>query len=158
MHLRPLDRNDAPTVRSWLSEHLTQHRAWWSKAWNAEPIIPLEDVIEAEWNELAEAASAASSAVLVAEHGGTALGVVYVRTRPDAYMGFTLGVLSWIYVDEPARGHGVANALMQAAHRWMDTHSVRGHEVFVTAANSAAVKLYERHGYRVVDHRMLGSR
>ncbi len=38
----------------------------------------------------------------------------------------------------------------------MTAQGVRGREVFVTAQNTAAVRLYERHGYRVVDHRMLG--
>lgn len=45
---------------------------------------------------------------------------------------------------------------MGAADRWMDKRNVEGREVFVTNVNTAALKVYERFGYRVVDCRMLG--
>lgn len=46
---------------------------------------------------------------------------------------------------------------MEAADSWMATQGVLGREVFVTAENVPALKLYERFGYRVVDARMLGA-
>lgn len=53
---------------------------------------------------------------------------------------------------------GGAHQFLEAAHAWMAAQRVFGREVFVTAANAAATKLYERHGYRVVDLRMMAPR
>ena len=72
-------------------------------------------------------------------------------------MGILVGVLSWLYVAEVARGTGVSSRLMDAADTWMSAQGVQGREVFVTSENVAAIGLYERFGYRVVDARMLGA-
>lgn len=93
----------------------------------------------------------------VATKGATVLGVVMANLRTDRYLGIELGVLSWIYVAEAARGQGVANILMEAADHWMHEKGVEGREVFVTEANHTAIRLYERFGYQVTDSRMLGA-
>lgn len=38
----------------------------------------------------------------------------------------------------------------------MDERGVQGRQAYVTIGNAAAVRLYERHGNRAVDSRMLG--
>ena len=107
-----------------------------------------------DWQELIGADSDRQWVRVAGER--RAQGIVFAQKRQDRYMGFEVGALSWIYVDEATRGQGVSTALMTAAGDWMTAQGVRGREVFVTAQNTAAVRLYERHGYQVVDHRMLG--
>ena len=46
---------------------------------------------------------------------------------------------------------------MDVVNDWMKENAVSGREVFVTADNRAAVKLYEGFGYRMIDYRMLGA-
>jgi ribosomal protein S18 acetylase RimI-like enzyme len=83
------------------------------------------------------------------------LGIVSARKQPDRFMGFEVGILSWIYVDPLARGRGIADALMEATGAWMNEQGVEGRQVYVTIGNEAAVSLYRRHGYKAADYRML---
>lgn len=71
------------------------------------------------------------------------------------YLGWPVGVLSWLCVEPARRGEGHASTLIEQARAWMDRRGARGREVFVTAANEGALAVYLRHGYRIVDHRML---
>lgn len=161
--LRPLLPSDLPAVETWLRNFIAEHRAWWTDAYGAGPGTPLEDVVAAERDDLIGYAERDDHLVRVCAsvdesddaNGGTPVGVVYARVRQDRYMGLKIGVLGWIYVDPAGRGRGVAAELMTYAEAWFVERHADGREVFVTAANERAVGLYRRHGYRVVDHRML---
>ena len=161
MNLRPLLPSDLPTVDVWLQSLVAEHRAWWTDAYGAEPTTSLLDAVAAERDELTKAAEKDECFVRVyggtsdTDGMGTPIGIVYAMVRPDRYMGFPIGVLAWIYVDPAGRGRGVAGELMDAAEAWFVARGAAGREVFVTAANERAVGLYARHGYRIVDHRML---
>lgn len=156
INLRPLEPTDELTVKTWLGPYLTQHLTWWTAAYGTAPRHSLGTLIDREWDDLSTKSRAAKRFVCVAETTEP-LGVVSADPREDRYMGVTVGVLSWLYVAEVARGTGVSSLLMDAAEGWMNAQGVQGREVFVTSENIAAVKLYERFGYRVVDARMLGS-
>ena len=152
--LRELREDDASTVRAWLEAHLADHLRWWQQAYGTPAKRTLPDLVARDWQELVSASTSPDQFVRVLGES-TALGIVLAHKRQDRYMGFEIGVLGWIYVEAAARGQGLAPALMAAANTWMTAQGVRGREVFVTASNSSAVKLYECHGYQVVDHRML---
>lgn len=152
--VRGLREADAPVVQAWLRTYLAEHLSWWQAAYGSLPASDLAELVGRDWQELIGADPDRQWVRVAGEH--RAQGIVFAEKRRDRYMGFEVGVLSWIYVDETARGQGVSTALMTAAGDWMTAQGVRGREVFVTAQNTAAVRLYERHGYRVVDHRMLG--
>lgn len=152
--LRRLGADDAPTVQRWLRTYLGEHLAWWAEAYGRAPESSLDGLVRRDWDDLLEAGASDAAFVRVLE-GASPLGIVSARTQADRFMGFEVGVLSWIYVDEAARGRGAADALMEAAGAWMHGQGVEGRQVFVTIANPAAVRLYERHGYRTVDYRML---
>ena len=154
LSVRALQEEDAPVVQSWLRTYLAEHLAWWQSAYGAPPESDLSGLVLRDWQELIGADSDRQWVRVAGER--RAQGIVFAQKRQDRYMGFEVGALSWIYVDEAVRGQGVSTALMTAAGDWMTAQGVRGREVFVTAHNTAAVRLYERHGYRVVDHRMLG--
>ncbi|GGJ82545.1 GNAT family N-acetyltransferase [Deinococcus aquiradiocola] len=154
--LRLLAPGDEPTVRAWLAEHLDAHRQWWQDAYGHLPVMPAPDALEREWAELQGADRSAAHLVTVsADLHGHPTGIVQAGVRDDRVMGLRLGVLQWIYVTPARRGHGTADRLMRHALAWMDAQGVQGREVFVTARNAAAVRLYERHGFRTTDHRML---
>ena len=155
-NLRPLEPTDETTVKAWLEPYLTQHLTWWTAAYGTTPRHSLETLVDREWDDLGNKSRTAEGFVCVAEDTGP-LGVVYAALREDRYMGILVGVLSWLYVAEVARGTGVSSRLMDAADTWMSAQGVQGREVFVTSENVAAVGLYERFGYRVVDARMLGA-
>ena len=153
--IRPLEPTDETTVKAWLEPYLTQHLTWWTAAYETAPRHSLETLVNQEWDDLLAASRTPGRFVRVAENTEP-LGVVFASLREDRYMGIPVGVLSWLYVAETARGTGVSSLLMDAADRWMTAQDVQGREVFVTAENVAAIRLYERFGYKVVDARMLG--
>lgn len=155
MKLRKLEPTDETTVKTWLRPYLAQHLTWWAAAYGITPRRSLQDLVSREWDDLLTASRALEGFVGVAEDT-LALGVVYARLREDRYLGIPVGVLSWLYVAEEARGVGVSTRLMKAADGWMAAQGAEGREVFVTSENTPAVKLYERFGYRVMDARMLG--
>ena len=152
LSIRTLRPEDAPVVKSWLRTYLTEHLTWWQEAYGRTPEGSLNELVEKNWHNLLEARLGQQFVQVV---DGPLSGIVFAEKRQEAYMGFNIGVLSWIYVEPAARRQGVSHRLMKAAHEWMDEQGVQGRQVFVTAANEAAVKLYQRHGYRVADYRML---
>ena len=162
MTLRPLQADDEATLRVWLAAFLSQHQTWWAEGYGRVPAADLSELVEREWQELQVAATSEHRLVAVLEHVGQngdrqALGIVQAGIRADRTLGFQIGVLQWIYLDPAARGRGLADDLMRRALAWMDTQGVSGHEVFVTALNPAAVRLYRRHGFEVADYRMLAA-
>lgn len=160
--LRSLLPSDMQTVESWLRDYVQQHRAWWKSAYGAEPKSTLDEVVASELGDLVKDAERdeyfvrllAAETVPGAANGSPA-GIVIARLQLDRFMGLQIGTLSWIYVDPLARGSGAANQLMEAAESWFTERDAEGRMVFVTEVNAQAVRLYERHGYKVVDHRML---
>lgn len=164
MRLRTLQpATDAAPLADWLRDYLQRHRDWWAAAYGSPPQRDLDDLVAGEWDDLVEDAARPDHFVrLLAPDPapgapqGEPLGVVHARLQACHFTALPLGVLAWIYVTPAARGAGAGDRLMTAAHAWMAARGVRGRQVYVTAANAAAVRLYERHGYRVADHRMLG--
>jgi ribosomal protein S18 acetylase RimI-like enzyme len=152
--LRTLHQDDASTVREWLRSYLGTHLAWWAEAYGKRPQSSLEELVQRDWDGLLEASRAPTSIVRIAG-ANSPVGVVSAHLQAERYMGFTVGVLAWIYVDPAARGQGVADSLMNAAGNWMSEQGAQGRQVYATITNSAATKLYERHGYRSIDYRML---
>ncbi|ULH16093.1 GNAT family N-acetyltransferase [Deinococcus sp. KNUC1210] len=157
MKLRSLQPSDRSAVEAWLSAYLTDHLDWWTRAYGQAPVSDVSALVARDWQEVSEAAGA-GRLVAIAELDAVPVGIVRAATRTDRSMGFRIGVLEWIYVAAAARGQGVSSVLMTHALAWMETQDVRGFEVFVTAENGAAVALYQRHGFRTVDFRMLAPR
>ena len=154
LSLRALRHEDAPVIKPWLRTYLTEHLTWWQEAYGRTPEGSLDELVEKNWHNLIEANIGGQCVKVIEE---PLSGIVFAEKRQEHYMGFDIGILSWIYVDPAARGQGVSRRLMKAAHEWMDEQGVQGRQVFVTAANQAAVKLYQRYGYQVADYRMLAT-
>lgn len=157
MPLRPLKENDRATVTAFLTSYLQQHLDWWSAAYQTTPQLPLSELVERDWQELLAASDNPRAWVRVLELNGAVQGIVFAELQTERYMGVLVGSLSWIYVAETVRGKGAAKTLMAAVQQWFEAHDVAGTQVFVTAENAAAVALYQRFGYQLIDYRMLGA-
>jgi ribosomal protein S18 acetylase RimI-like enzyme len=157
---------DAQPVADWLGVYISQHLQWWSESigerWDHEKIadhLAREDLVARDWQEIVKASTSERCCVRVLRDGasGPPLGIVWSELGRERMLRNKLGVLSWIYVDPQCRGRGYAGQLLDAATQWMVDQGVAARELFVTAANQAALGLYQSRGYRVVDHRMLGA-
>lgn len=85
---------------------------------------------------------------LVAEAGGRVLG--YIRIRPVTRLrenAHVLGIMG-LAVDPGARGRGVATALLAAAEQFARAHGGSKLSLRVLSTNEAALRLYERSGFR----------
>jgi len=157
--------DDAKEIMPWVESYLVEHLRWWSEAvtgspWStehAERHMEEHDLTGAHWRDLLRANESKDCFVKVACDADLPLGVVSVEIREDRYLRAPMGVISWLYVAPAYRRRGLALRLLEAADGWMTWRDVAGRELFVTAANEAAVEAYRKRGYEVVDHRMLGA-
>ena len=156
MTIRALKDTDQADILLWLADYLEIHRAWWSATYGVAPKISLAELIKKNWHDLLDAVGDAEKSVWVLESQDKPVGVVRASLDQEDYLGIKVGVLDWVYVEESARGKGAADLLLDAAHAWMSEQGALGRQVFVTAQNRAAVELYKRRGYRIIDCRMLG--
>jgi ribosomal protein S18 acetylase RimI-like enzyme len=147
---------DEAVVRRWIEAYIVEHVGWWLQArgLDGDPaqVVRERGLVQRDWEELLVARAA--DFVVVAELDGAPAGIVRAALREDRHLGVRGGVLQWLAVDPAARGRGVAGALIQRATDWFDAHGASA-EVFVTDVNAAAVRAYERAGFRAVDVRML---
>jgi ribosomal protein S18 acetylase RimI-like enzyme len=87
--------------------------------------------------------------LLVAEQGGKVVGYLYGALEPRdwAMLLEAHGAIHDVYVDEAARGQGVAGKLLEAGLAWL---GARAENVVLHSAveNEAAQRLFARHGFR----------
>lgn len=163
MQITALDpERDARVVRSWLTAHVRDHLRTWTAAtgdpWDDEKIvdhIQAQGLVDREWKDLSWAAKHTPRGhVSVARVDGRAAGVLWAEERADRFLCRPVAALCWVYTAKACRGRGVAEALMTAYDQWAATRPVVAREVYVTSSNEPALRLYERHGLIVSDHRM----
>jgi ribosomal protein S18 acetylase RimI-like enzyme len=90
---------------------------------------------------------------------GTAVGYAFVRVHePGATwdLGEAVGELESLAVAEHARGGGVGTELIERARELLRNRGIRYWSVAVVTANTGAVRLYEREGFRPYYSDMLG--
>ncbi len=76
--------------------------------------------------------------------------VVKIRKQPEWYGGGYYGYLETMYVDENARGKGVATKLFLEAKKWLRAKGVRQIKLRVFSNNTEAIKLYKKWGFEDV--------
>lgn len=91
-------------------------------------------------------------AVFVAERDGAVLGHTIVR-RDEDEAGAPIGLFSTIHVVQGARRDGVASALVRAGEAFLLGHGLTTLFTYTGAKNTPLVRLFERHGYAVLDVR-----
>ena len=82
---------------------------------------------------------------VLGEFAGVPFGLAVVRTEalPD---GSRLGVVDAIYVEEPARGVGVGEAMMELVLQWCSAQGCRGVDSTVLPGNREGKNFFERFG------------
>jgi ribosomal protein S18 acetylase RimI-like enzyme len=90
------------------------------------------------------------AAVFVAERAGQVVGYVYAGIEPQSWKELReeAGFIHDVYVDEAARGAGVATALLEAAVAWLAGRGMPRVVLWTAAPNDAARRLFERLGFR----------
>jgi GNAT superfamily N-acetyltransferase len=88
--------------------------------------------------------------VLVAERAGMVLGYVYAAVEPLSWKELRdeAGFIHDVFVDESARGLGLATALLEAATRWLAGRGVPRVMLWAAAANTSAHRLFQQLGFR----------
>jgi GNAT superfamily N-acetyltransferase len=164
MKITPLDSDrDGAVVRAWLADHIRHHLQTWTAALGApwdDPTIDAHlaahDLVGREWGDVLWAHEQGPRGfVRVARADDEPAGVLWAEERPERFLRRPVAALCWVFVAPAWRGTGVARALMAGYDAWAQTRPVVGREVYVTATNEAARRLYERHGLVVSDHRCL---
>ncbi|MHB1627461.1 MAG: GNAT family N-acetyltransferase [Bacilli bacterium] len=86
---------------------------------------------------------------------GQSVGYVFATEVVEPISAERTGVIGELYVEEALRGRGAGTQMLQAAEHWMAGRGIRTYQIFVTKTNVKAVELYQKHGYGVVDYRMI---
>lgn len=88
----------------------------------------------------------------VAETGGRVCGFIFAHE--DEEKGYDaradvrrFGYISELYVDETARGLGIASKLMSAAEQHFSESGIKAIQISAFTANTGAIGLYEKLGY-----------
>jgi GNAT superfamily N-acetyltransferase len=126
---------------------VAMHGAYYAKNWRLGPVF--EAQVARELGELMERFDPARDGVWIARDGDDVVGCVAIdgRRAPETAR------LRFFIVDEGRRGAGLGERLMRAALGFCRDAGFRN--VFLTtfAGLEAARKLYERHGFALVDQR-----
>lgn len=93
----------------------------------------------------------ATAAVLLAETpGGHVVGHTIVR-RETEVNGAAFGLVSTTFVEPGARRQGSGEKLLLAGEHWFRQASLPSCCTWTSAANAKLIRLYEKHGYGIVD-------
>jgi len=89
--------------------------------------------------------------VFLAENAdGTIVGHTIVRIDVDD-AGTPIGLFSTTYVVPEARRRAVASSLLLAGEAWLIGHGMATAVTDTSAANLKLIRLYEKHGYAIID-------
>jgi ribosomal protein S18 acetylase RimI-like enzyme len=103
--------------------------------------------------QLRQASRNAYESCWVLEGGRRVVGFVWAAIT-TSMVDECLGYIKNIYVAPEWRGQGWGERLLEQAERWMIAKGAPKAALDVTAANQAALLLYERSGYMVTRYRM----
>ena len=140
-------------MRPWLRGFVADHEGWWRTARGLPAQLGAMDE-QSEWDDLLAPGEAKLADVLLGDTGEP-VGIIMAALRPDRHLGVPTVVIQWIAVAPSARGRGLSARLLDHALRWGAARGALSAEVFVTAANAAAVRAYERADFTTSDLRMI---
>ena len=88
--------------------------------------------------------------VAIAERDGDVVGYVYAGIEPNSWKELRdrAGFIHDVYVEEGARGAGVASALIRAALEWLTDRGLSRVLLWTAAPNAAARDMFARLGFR----------
>ena len=148
--VRPATPADLPAVGRMGAQLLRDHHAFDTRRFMA----PRPDAEDGYAWFLGSQLEEPDSVVLVAERDGRAVGYAYAAMEPHSWKELRepAGFIHDVFVDEDARGAGVATALVEACVAWLGHHGAPRVLLWTAAPNDRARRLFERLGFR---HTML---
>jgi ribosomal protein S18 acetylase RimI-like enzyme len=145
MHIRHLDfPSDVPAILSYMPELYES---------NFPGFEADADFIGRKRAQLREASRDPGQAVFVAVDEQGICGFIWLVIEVE-YSGRRRGEVAAIHVDRRCRGQGVGEALMQEGMEVLRGYGCEAVHLMVTAANAAAVRLYDRLGFEVTRYQM----
>jgi len=90
--------------------------------------------------------------ILVADEDGLVQGYIVVGVNEDVsrIFGFKFGSIVSLAVDPKAHGRGIGNKLIARGLAWLKRAGVRYVQVVTDQNNIAAIRAYEKNGFRVI--------
>jgi ribosomal protein S18 acetylase RimI-like enzyme len=90
--------------------------------------------------------------ILVTEEDGNAVGyiVVWIDRERSAVFGFSWGIIISLAVDPDYHGRGIGSSLIAAGLDWLKEKGAKYVEVLTDQNNIAAIRAYEKNGFRVI--------
>ena len=140
MRIRELERHEWALFRELRLRALAESPDSFARRFEDEQAQP-----DAHWIRLAESVTIPGGQVmLLAEEESRPLGLVFgVFDKERAKVGHVAGM----WVDPLARGRGAGRALLDSAIAWGRSRALQRLELWVTAGNIAATRIYERAGF-----------
>ena len=140
MHVRELERREWALYRELRLRALAESPDSFGRRLVDELARP-----DAEWIRLTESVTTPGGQVmLVAEEAGRPVGLAFgIFDKDRAKTGHVGGM----WVEPEARGRGAGQALLDSAIAWARARELDRLELWVTAGNGAAIRLYERSGF-----------
>lgn len=160
--IRTLQKTDLETIGDYSILFNLHHYRLWSETLG-EPFdeahwLNVQEHNEAKqkWmEELEETIDQPEKQVFLLHDGQRIAGCLYVGIRLDHHLYEPAGFVHWIYVHPDFRGRNYAKRMMEEGEKWFRDNGIKLQQVFVTANNPHAVRLYESFGYRIADYRMM---
>ncbi len=152
LEIRPATPDDDAAMAALETESAAHHASIAPDRWRE---VPVEAVARSRqfWH-----ARDPRDVALLAVEDGRVIGMLDLWLRrpkdPDNARPPRVEAHVGISVASSARGHGVGTALMLAAEDWARAHGAERMDLGLDAANTGALRLYERLGYAVHGHSM----
>jgi ribosomal protein S18 acetylase RimI-like enzyme len=145
---------DGITIRSWRMESVPEQQAFVLAHNEALPgaAITLED-----WQHFLHSPQWSVGTTLTAFEGDRIAGsvTVYWAEADNASPGAKVGFTENVFVRSDLRGQGIARHILRQGLRYLHEHGLDSAYLEVRAQNQAALRVYERLGYRVVEESRL---
>src|SRR2546428_11126913 len=140
MSIRELERHEWALFRELRLRALAE-----SPGAFAQTLADAQAQTDAYWIRLAESVTVKDGQVmLVAEEAGRPVGLAFGLFDKDSPK---TGHVGGMWVEPTARGRGAGWALLDAAIAWGRSRGLHRLELWVTAGNDGATRLYERAGF-----------
>ncbi len=150
-----IEETDKNAIVSWFELFLNDHLRNWKNIYGTEPKLR-SGLAEKQWNMLLDASHDPSHLVRIARDDGQPVGVVWGVVKDDDWFNCKTGYIFWIAINPNFKGRGIGKLLMEMVEDWFKIQEVRGRSLNVSSANGSAIKLYQKFGYQIADHKMIG--
>jgi GNAT superfamily N-acetyltransferase len=112
-------------------------------------ILPLIHSGTEKWLKTARNTAGKYGMVILAKDKDKAIGFAHgmIKFLPDYLGGFTVGLITHVYVDDDSRRTGVGKALVNLLEDWFRMKKVHSMELQVISGNPAAQEFWKKLGY-----------